>query len=163
MAEAKQKLFNLLVQGNSNVVISDDNSDEGLEDGVGESEAEEIGTTYVESESNEPIVSQNFVEGSAPVNMADLHTDVVHLKENFEKIKSVMDVLLSKTNMQILEDNGSTTNDDVSKLRNQVEEVLSINSELRRKIDDLENEKKSLLTVIRLLRGDQETDTNSVH
>ena len=78
--------------------------------------------------------------------------EIDSLKKEFNKMKSVVDALVSRGNMQIERDvNNTSSAEEVLSLKQQVAELSLDNNKLTRKVDELEKEKESFLTVIRVL------------
>ena len=81
----------------------------------------------------------------------DLRSENESLRKGFKEIKSRVDILKLKANMQNTSIN-SILADEAASLHREVDSLTSENNELMKKIDDLENEKASLHTIIRLLQ-----------
>ena len=147
-SKAKQKLFNLIKFSESHsfdnsgeVVVADDVEDDALwEDSVGQLNQSE----QSELETNEPRT--NLVDAD------DLAKDIMVMKLNFSDLKSKVHRLLSKENMQIQSScNVDRMTKEIETLRKQVDELTHINNNLIQKNMELESEKASLLTTVRLL------------
>ena len=86
----------------------------------------------------------------------DLAKDIMVMKLNFSDLKSKVHRLLSKENMQIQSScNVDRMTKEIETLRKQVDELTHINNNLIQKNMELESEKASLLTTVRLLKDNR--------
>ena len=153
--DAKEKLFGLLIPINEEV--EQDGGDDDTEEDRGNDHVQEViqlcdstalGSTI---SNNNGTVNKQFME------------EMTRLKEEFYKLKCVVESMVPKENMLIQQNHtfvDSCPVDEVEMLRKELFSIQSTNQCLSTKVEELEKEKASLLTVIRLLKEDK-TESNS--
>ena len=146
--DAKEKLFGLLTTV-TEAEQEEDGGDNDTERIRGDDDLSEV--TWV-CDSMATTMNTNETANQ------QLMDELITLKQEFHKLKSVVESIMSKENMQISQNHtfiDSSPVKEVETLRRQLLDVNSSNQCLSVKVTELEKEKASLLTVIRLLREDE--------
>lgn len=90
----------------------------------------------------------------APTCYSALQEKFNDLKQDFAEIKATLNILLSKLDMQMY--------DNPASLREQIKDLSSQNSSLKKKIEELEKGRSSLLTVSNVLHSEKQNNTSTI-
>ena len=148
---AKSKLYDLL---NSSNETSKSNKNLGDKDiNGGENDTSE--KTITEETLDNSIIIDAYHLSDVEDDVHDKAYDIDSMKRDVLQLKRQMGVVLSKDFMQI--ENLTTKNmtEELYSLKQQVLEITLDRNRLLKNIDDLEKEKASLITVIRILQEDK--------
>ena len=151
-----EKLYNL-VSGLSKEAFTESTVKDSVE------ENRELKTNTVEDLNESSVQEIPLREAYMHERSCNVDKEIDYLKKEVNKLSGLMNLITSKKNMQIERDvNDTPYTNEVSLLRQQVSDLTIVNANLKSKIENLEKEKESFLTVIRILHEDKQHRTSKL-